>query len=1027
MENGVFKYILRYSKAQQLYLLFITAVSFPFLYISLDIPKTIINEAIGGSEFPTSFFGLELDQTPYLMTLCGIFLILVFINGGFKFYISVYRGVIAERMLRRLRFQLIHRVLRFPLPHFRTISSGEIVSMVATETEPLGGFFGDAFSLVTFQGGTLLTILIFMFIQDPILGFAALALYPIQAYAIPKLQRQVNLLAKERVKNVRKLSERLGELVSGVTDIHAHDTAQYEMADFASRLGAIYQVRFQIYRKKFFIKFINNFLAQLTPFFFFSIGGYLVINGSLSLGALVAILAAYKDLSAPWKELLAYYQRMEDARIKYDQLVERFQPAGMIEEKLLEPHEGSVEEFAGAMVASNVSLEEEEGTKTVDSATFTFDTSEHVALVSSSGGGADGIARLLARLVSPTSGQITVEGKRFSNMPESVTGRRIAYVDQETYIRSGTIKDTLLYGLKHYPGESPADGEGNGAWKNEHEEALKSGNSPFNVRADWIDYETIGAEGPEDLNDRMIQSLVAVGLEDDVFQLGLRRVVDPAAYPALADSVMQARAEVDEKLRDPALGELVETFDIEKFNTNASVAENIIFGTPVGETFNIEDLGKNPYVVEVLEKSDLTQEFLEIGRSLATIMVELFHDLPPGHEFFEQFSFIEADDLPEFQRILNQVEKQGIDNIAQEDRDLLNQLPFKLVPARHRLGLIEDDMRKRILKTRQTFSQFLPEDLRGAVEFFEAGAYNAASSIQDNILFGKVAGGKADNASRIGELLAEVIEGVGLRRTIIEVGLDFEVGISGKRLSPAQRQKLAIARVLIKRPQLTIVNEATAAIDASTQEAVFSSIKDMTKETGLIWVKNEIGEGQQFDRIFVEDHGRVTEEVKEGAAKPPPEEAPAPAPAPAEDGGAIGQEVGLLAKIPLFAGMDRSKLKLLAFTSERHDFEEGQILFNQGDPGDRAFVIVEGAVDVIVETADGPQVVSNPGRGEVIGELALLCEEPRTATVKANQPLTVLSISGDVFFKLIQENPAVSMALTRIVAKRLVQTMKQMS
>jgi energy-coupling factor transporter ATP-binding protein EcfA2 len=224
---------------------------------------------------------------------------------------------------------------------------------------------------------------------------------------------------------------------------------------------------------------------------------------------------------------------------------------------------------------------------------------------------------------------------------------------------------------------------------------------------------------------------------------------------------------------------------------------------------------------------------------------------------------------------------------------------------------------------------------------------------------------------------------------------------------------------------LTIVNEATAALDTATQAAVFNSIKDMTKDSGLVWVNNEIGEEQKFDRIFIEDRGRVTEQVSEGAAKPPP--APVEEPAAAEDGGTLGQEVILLSKIPLFSGMERSKLKLLAFTSERQDFEEGQILFKQGDAGDKAFVIVEGSVNVIVDTPDGPQVLSNPGRGDVIGELALLCEEPRTATVKANQPLTVLSISGDVFFKLIQENPEVSMALTRIVAKRLVQTMKQMS
>ena len=60
--------------------------------------------------------------------------------------------------------------------------------------------------------------------------------------------------------------------------------------------GKIYGIRFDIFKRKFFVKFLNNFLAQITPFFFYSVGGYLVIKGSLSLGALVAVLAAYKDI-----------------------------------------------------------------------------------------------------------------------------------------------------------------------------------------------------------------------------------------------------------------------------------------------------------------------------------------------------------------------------------------------------------------------------------------------------------------------------------------------------------------------------------------------------------------------------------------------------------------------------------------------------------------------------------------------------------------------------------------------------------
>ena len=175
METGIYRFILKYSRNQQVLLLVITALSFPFLYLSLDLPKIIINEAIGGSHFPSAVFGVgpEFEQVPYLLVLCFLFLVLCFlflvlvlINGLFKLYINIYRGSMGERLLRRMRYQLIANVQRFPLPHFRNISQGEVVSIVTTETEPLGGFMGEALSLPAFQGGTLLTLLAFMFVQD---------------------------------------------------------------------------------------------------------------------------------------------------------------------------------------------------------------------------------------------------------------------------------------------------------------------------------------------------------------------------------------------------------------------------------------------------------------------------------------------------------------------------------------------------------------------------------------------------------------------------------------------------------------------------------------------------------------------------------------------------------------------------------------------------------------------------------------------------------------------------------------------
>ena len=187
MDRNIFRYILRHSARSQLLILAMTLASFPFLYATLELPKLIINDALADSK-PHQVLGLTFDQVSYLFLLCGIFLVLVLINGGFKYVINVYEGIVGERMLRRLRHELYARVMRFPLAHFRRVSSGEIVQMINAEVEPLGGFIGSAFALPAFQGGTLLTILAFMFVQNPIMGVAAIILYPLQIYIIPKLQ-----------------------------------------------------------------------------------------------------------------------------------------------------------------------------------------------------------------------------------------------------------------------------------------------------------------------------------------------------------------------------------------------------------------------------------------------------------------------------------------------------------------------------------------------------------------------------------------------------------------------------------------------------------------------------------------------------------------------------------------------------------------------------------------------------------------------------------------------------------------------
>lgn len=136
----------------------------------------------------------------------------------------------------------------------------------------------------------------------------------------------------------------------------------------------------------------------------------------------------------------------------------------------------------------------------------------------------------------------------------------------------------------------------------------------------------------------------------------------------------------------------------------------------------------------------------------------------------------------------------------------------------------------------------------------------------------------------------------------------------------------------------------------------------------------------------------------------------------------LNEEVDLLRRVPLFAKLEPSKLKLLAFTSERLTFQPGQALIRQGDMGDAAYVIMDGQADVQVETPQGPLTVAHLKRNDFVGEMAILCDVPRTATVIATEQLVTLRIAKELFFRLVTEFPQMAVEIMRVLAQRVEKT-----
>jgi CRP-like cAMP-binding protein len=141
----------------------------------------------------------------------------------------------------------------------------------------------------------------------------------------------------------------------------------------------------------------------------------------------------------------------------------------------------------------------------------------------------------------------------------------------------------------------------------------------------------------------------------------------------------------------------------------------------------------------------------------------------------------------------------------------------------------------------------------------------------------------------------------------------------------------------------------------------------------------------------------------------------------------LNDEVNMLKQVPLFAGVSPAKLKLLAFTSERVLYRADEALCLQGDPGDAAFVILSGRADVLVDGPQGQIKVAELEENAIVGEIAILCDVARTATVKAVTQVEALRISKDNFFKLLMDFPEMTIEVVRVLADRLSQTTQELS
>ncbi|WP_353330293.1 ABC transporter transmembrane domain-containing protein [Phaeobacter sp. NW0010-22] len=997
IERTLFRFIWKYSKRDQLVLLAVTTTLFPLLYLTLELPKRIINDAIGAQSSTIEAFGFVFDQVTFLGVLCVAFLLAVLAHGLMKMRINTMKGVLSERMLRRFRYMLIGRILRFPQPYFERVSQGELVSMVTAESEPMGGLMGDAISQPVLQAGQMITILSFLFLQSFWFGLAAVALIPLQAWLIPKLQRQINLLNKKRIQEVRTLAAQIGESAAGASTLRANGGWRYRMASVTNQLGHLFDIRFEIYQKKFFMKFLNNFISQLTPFFFFSIGGYLVLQGAVSLGALVAALAAYKDLSSPWKELLAYYNQTQDMSLRWEVILDRFAPPGMVDAELFEGEPAERPRLNGDIVLDHVSVRDSDGNLVLDELNATLPAGGVIGIKAPSEEDRRALSELLTREIVPSSGTVTLSGLDLSTLHQAVLASRVGLATSRPVMFQGTFGDNVMMPMRYQP-------QGETRLPAFYAEAQRAGNSPDPFHADWFDPKQAGFETPGAVRDWWLRLVEGLGSGAALFRRGAEQSFEYLDHPELADRLIELRPKVQQAVQDAGLSQHAYFFDPETYNAALPVAENLLFATPK-VPFTLELLSKQSEFLAKLRDLGLDETLVRLTQDVIDMLRQIFGLDGTDHPLFRKLGL----DVKVYETAVELVEKTRVDETTVlDDADLASLLavPFRI--SADQIGpAFSDELKKRILEIRQGHSIELLGCLDNVFTPLSAGEFAPGLNVLDNALFGKVSEVSGAKADELRKLITDVLVENGAQSLVIELIYDVPIALGGANLPAIFAEPLAFTRATIKRPDVLILDKALASYDMQTQIAVYQNLRLLLPDTTVIYLNDQFQSPEVFDVFLELDQGRlVTEDLREDVA----EDSVASAD--------LGRKLRALEQTPLFSGLDRRQLRLLAFGARWYSAQAGETVFLKDDePTDGAYVLISGEAGLYLPKGEGDdELIVKVGPGALVGELGLIRKEPRALSMVAEEELTCLRIGEEEFLAVVENDAATAFKLLQVVS-----------
>src|SRR5829696_3898709 len=846
MERNPVRFVWRTSLALHAGAIAVLLLAVPLLWLAIDLVRVTVDDAIAGRAFagqPTApflrlalalperireeplvvFAGFPLDRQSFVVaTIVALVLIpLVLSIGALGFgALTSAAGARAGARLRRLLLDGIvgaRPSARDEVRHAASLAGDGVANQ--------NDFLGRAVLTPAVAGVTIAVALLYALSVDWRL-IIALALALVSMTLVwPRRLEALRRLGDTRAAEGAALKRLLADLGRRLPAVRAHGTAGFERArlgeDLAQRGRSVRAVE----RDAGGAAALTSLAAALAPVAILASGSWFAAQRETTAGEIAAVLGAAVLAMLALDRLMHWRRGRDEARRTFEEIARTL---GALHSRG-RSGQGGVLPASGALAAETLSAYDPATGARITGVDLSVVMPAHVAVTGALGAGGHVLAALIGGQIDPSVGRLTFGGVDLPAVDPAERARRIGYEGGDTILMSGTLRQNLLYGC--------AD------------------------------------PGASDIDQRLSEAITATGIDRFVHARGLAGTIDPKREPRLAAAIVDGRRAVRAAIASEGLDAFVDPFDPERYNAHATIAENILFGVPLGDTFRDGNLPSHPFVRAILESEQLTKPLTAMGLAIATNMIEIFADIPDGHPLFDRFSFFTTPERAYFQDLLVRQGERRRDAESTRDRERLIGLALRYSESRHRLGLLAPDVEARLVTARKAFAKLLPVSLQPAIEFYHPDRLCAAASLQDNLLFGRVAHDRAGAEGRIRSLIRRVLTDRGLDQDVFRVGLETRVDTRGDDLNPGEIAAIDLARCLVRRPDILVVERALEGLPPGSAAELVKRLRRILIGRGLITVTSDLQpdtDQPPFDVVVRFENGAIAS-VQDRRARHPQE------------------------------------------------------------------------------------------------------------------------------------------------------------